>query len=210
MIVFVDPEASAAANSDQSSTFTGEWPLVRQPHNKFLRRLPVVLYRLGFGPFLGIMPFLVLTTRGGSDLVRYTPLEYRRHGSRIYVLATRSDAKWLQRVTEDGVVTVRIGVQDFPAAATVVSDEAEAVRALFQFRMDAPIPLRWIYWSGRNRNIVHPQNFKDAARRYTFVRLEKLEGRAKAIEGVPADRAWMTWLFVAAVALTLYLTRQRQ
>lgn len=168
-----------------------------------------MLYRLGLGPFLGIMPFLVLTTRDNVGRIRYTPLEYRRHGSRIYVLATGRNARWLGRVHEDGVVTVRIGVSAFPAAAQVVADEGEAVRALFQFRMDAPIPLRWIYWSGRNRSIVHPQNFKDAARRYTFVRLEKLEGAAMAVPAVPADRSWMAWLFVALVALILYRLRTR-
>lgn len=185
--------------------------ITTQPQSKFVRRLPVMLYRLGFAPLLGVMPFLVLTTRGQGGTMRFTPLEYRRHGSRMYVLATENSVRWLNRVREDPIVTITIGTRSFPASADIVTDEAEAVRALFQFRMSAPPPLRYLYWSGRNASIMRADQFKDTARRYTFVRLERLPGHTFALPAVPADRAWITALVLMALGfLTAVLLRQKR
>ncbi|MDL1915555.1 DUF385 domain-containing protein [Anaerolineae bacterium CFX4] len=196
--------------SQTESPFIADQELIRA-RKRFIRRMPVFLYRLGFGPLLGVMPILILSARsrstGGSH---YTPLEFRRQGSRIYVLATSPDAQWLDRVTRDPNVTVRIGTRSFPAQAVRVQDAGEAVRALYLFRMNAPIPLRWIYWSGRNREAVRPNVLKSNARRYTFVRLERIPDERKALEPVAADRAWITILVIAALVLLRLAARSRR
>jgi deazaflavin-dependent oxidoreductase (nitroreductase family) len=176
-------------------------PLQPKQHSRFLRRLPVMLYRLGLGPVLGAMPLLILSTRGRNGHTRYTPLEYRRHGRRVYVLASGGGARWLKRVYQDEVVTVRIGTQSFPASATVVTDEAEAARVRFLFRLNAPPPLRWIYWSGRNQHEIWPPALRDGSRSYTVVRFELLPGRAMAVPPVRADRVWMVAVLFALLTL---------
>lgn len=178
---------------------------------RFIRRLPVYLYRLGFGPLLGVMPILILSARSRSTGgPHYTPLEFRRQGSRIYVLATGQDAHWLDRVTRDPNVTVRIGTQVFPAQAVRVEDTGEAVRALYLFRMNAPIPLRWVYWSGRNREVVRPNVLKSNAQRYAFVRLVRVPDEHQVLPPVTADRAWMTILVIAALVLLRLLSRSKR
>lgn len=170
-----------------------------------------MLYRLGFGPLLGMLPLLILSTRGRHGLPSYTPLEYRRHGRRLYVLATGSGARWLKRVYRDEVVSVRIGLRCFPAAASVVTDDAEAARALFLFRLNAPVPLRWLYWSGRNQTGIRPRLLHETARKYTFVRLDILPGSATAVQAVPADRAWILGVALAAFTLfAIFVQRSRE
>jgi hypothetical protein len=157
-----------------------------------------------------MMPLLILSTRGTSGIPRFTPLEYRRHGRNLYVLATGPGARWLKRVYQDELVAVRIGVRCIPASAAVVTDEAEAARALFLFRMNAPVPLRWIYWSGRNQAGIRPRLLRETARKYTFVRLEMLPGRATAVPPVPADRAWMLAIGLAIIAaIVIWLRKSR-
>lgn len=206
--MIADSSTSFTVNNETQTPDSDISSLIRQPQSKFLRRLPVTLYRLGLGPIIGIMPLLVMSTRACDGHTLYTPLEYRRHGSRIYVLATSRNARWLQRINDSSGVTIRIGTQNFPAVAQVVTDEGEAVRALFLFRMNAPVPLRWIYWSGRNRNITHPQNFKDASRRYTFVRVERLPASAISVRPVPADYAWLSGVLALLLAAAIFLIRK--
>lgn len=189
---------------------TADQELVRA-RRRFIRRLPVYLYRLGFGPLLGIMPILIMSARSRSTGgPHYTPLEFRRQGSRIYVLATSQDAQWLDRITRDSNVTVRIGTQVFAAQAVRVEDAGEAVRVLYLFRMNAPIPLRWIYWSGRNREVIRPHVLKSNAQRYTFVRLERIPDERKTLPPVSADRAWMTMFVIAAFVLLRLAARSKR
>ena len=78
---------------------------------RFWRRVPVHLYRLGFGKALGLLPLLILTTRKTTtDGPRHTPLEYRRHGSRIYVISPDpKTARWFAHVQDQSYATLRIG-----------------------------------------------------------------------------------------------------
>ncbi|MBK9124991.1 MAG: nitroreductase family deazaflavin-dependent oxidoreductase [Chloroflexi bacterium] len=196
--------------SQSELPLTADQEIVRA-RKRFIRRLPVYLYRLGFGPPLGIMPILIMSARSRSTGgPHYTPLEFRRQGSRIYVLATSQDAQWLDRISRDPNVTVRIGTQVFPAQASRVEDAGEAVRVLYLFRMNAPIPLRWIYWSGRNREVVRPHVLKSNAQRYTFVRLERIPEERQTLPPVSADRAWMTLLVIAAFVLLRLATRSKR
>lgn len=185
---------------------------LRQRVIKFWRRFPVYLYRLGLGRALGGLPLLILTTRktttGGP---RYTPLEYRRHGSRIYVISPQPEtARWYAHALEQPFAVIRMGGRSHTVRVTVVSDEAEAVRALFLFRLTQPVPLRWITWSARQQDEIKPQALKKTARRYAVVRLEIVSDAMEGLHSpVPADRVW-AWGVVGAVVVVLALISRRE
>jgi deazaflavin-dependent oxidoreductase (nitroreductase family) len=183
---------------------------LRQRAQKFWRRFPVYLYRLGFGPLLAPLPLLILTTRKTTTTgPRHTPLEYRRHGSRLYVISPEPDtARWFAHVQAQRFATIRIGRHTHSVQTTIVTDEAEAVRALFLFRLNTPLPLRWLIWSARKQNEIRPQALKKTARRYAVVRLELAEHPADDVmPAVTADRAW-TWWGVLGMAALLWLIRR--
>ena len=55
---------------------------------KRLFRAPLYLYQLGWGPMLNWIPLLILTTRGlDSGEPHHVVVEYRRHGSKYYVVS---------------------------------------------------------------------------------------------------------------------------
>ena len=55
---------------------------------RWLLRLPLLLYRLGLGWLANSFRLMVLTTWGRkSGLPRHTAIEYRAHGSKIYVIS---------------------------------------------------------------------------------------------------------------------------
>jgi len=180
---------------------------------RFWRRIPVQFYRFGIGQFLGFLPLLILTTRktstGGP---RHTPLEYRRHGSRIYVISPEPEiARWFAHVQEQPLVTIRIGKKGRVVRATVITDEAEAVRALFLFRLGVRAPLRWITWSARADSEIRPQALKQTARHFAVVRLEDSPEPLDELllPPVTADRAWILWVMGGVLALMM-MTRKRK
>jgi deazaflavin-dependent oxidoreductase (nitroreductase family) len=111
------------------------------PHG-FMRRvmrLPLWLYRLGWGNVVGLFPFMILTTRGRkTQQPRHTVLEYRRHGSKIYVVSGwGNQTDWVKNALAHPIVTIQAGqngTQPRRATATLVTDPAEALRALYMFR----------------------------------------------------------------------------
>lgn len=181
--------------------------------SRFWRRFPVNLYRLGFGRILGYLPLLILTTRKTTTAgPRHTPLEYRRHGSRIYVISPDPEtARWFAHIQEQACATIRIGDKKQVVRATIVTDEAEAVRALFLFRLNMPRPLRWITWSARTQDEIRPQALKQTARRFAVVRLENSPEPLNEVllPPVEADRAWILGVAIGVIAL-LMLGRRRK
>jgi len=175
--------------------------------------MPVHLYRLGFGRVLSLLPLLIMTTRktttGGP---RHTPLEYRRHGSRIYVISPDPDtARWFAHVKEQSCVTIRIGAKGQAMLAAIVTDEAEAVRALFLFRLNTRPPLRWITWSARLQDEIRPQALKQTARRFAVVRLEESAEPLDELllEPVTPDRAWILWVIGGILAMIMMNRRRK-
>jgi len=193
-------------------TNTSDNSKLRRQLTRFWRRLPVHLYRLGFGRALAFLPLLILTTRKTTlDGPRHTPLEYRRHGSRIYVISPDPDtARWFAHVKDQAYATIRIGSRGRAMRATVVTDEAEAVRALFLFRLSVPRPLRWITWSARVQSEIRPQALKQTVRRFAVVRLEESAEPLDELllPPVTPDRAWVMWIIVGC--LTLWVANRKR
>lgn len=107
-----------------------------------LLRAPLRLYKLGWGPALSWLPVLVLTTRGRkSGLARHVVVEYRRHGSKYYIVSGWGvDTDWYRNIEQDNRVTIQHGAQIIDARAQRVENPAEALRALYMFSRNS-----WIY-----------------------------------------------------------------
>jgi len=108
---------------------------------RVLIRLPLQLYRMGFGWLVGAAPLIVLTTRGHkTGLARHTVLEYRQHGSKIYAISAWGErAHWYQNAVAYPIVTVQKGRQTLRARASAVTNPAEVARALHLFRRKSRI-----------------------------------------------------------------------
>lgn len=109
---------------------------------KQLLRAPLHLYKLGWGPALNWLPLLILTTRGRkSGLARHVVVEYRRHGSKYYIVSGwGADTDWYRNIQGDNRVTIQHGEHIVDARAQPVEDPAEALRALYMFSRNS-----WIY-----------------------------------------------------------------
>ena len=107
-----------------------------------LLRAPLCLYKLGWGPALAWLPLLILTTRGrNSGLARHVVVEYRRHGSKYYIVSGwGADTDWYRNIEQDNRVTIQHGAHIVDALAQPVADPAEALRALYMFSRNS-----WIY-----------------------------------------------------------------
>lgn len=105
-------------------------------------RLPLYIYRLGWGRMMNWLPLLILTTKGReSGEARHTVIEYRRHGSRYYVISGWGEhADWFQNALKHPRVTIQRGAQIYDATAQPVSNPAEALGALYMFSRNS-----WIY-----------------------------------------------------------------
>lgn len=182
-----------------------------------LLRLPIALQRSGLGGLLGLTSLMVLTTRGRkSGLPRYTALEYRRHGSKLYVVSgfgTRPN--WYQNLVCDPNVTLKIGRQVYSARAYPVEDRSEALRALYMFRRMLSILGMSDFDLHRNRSeteilggyAVRYYELPDVVHEYTIVRFELCDTPG-GLPAIPADRVWV-WPALAALGLLIGAIRRK-
>jgi deazaflavin-dependent oxidoreductase (nitroreductase family) len=101
--------------------------------NRFIYKLPLLLWRLGFGPFLshparGGRKMLVVTTLGRkSKRPRHTMLSYTVFDKKHYVISgwgLRSD--WVRNLQADPLVTIQVGYKIYSAYARKVEDLEES------------------------------------------------------------------------------------
>ncbi|MBL8156561.1 MAG: nitroreductase family deazaflavin-dependent oxidoreductase [Anaerolineae bacterium] len=175
-------------------------------------RSPLMVYRLGLGDVLSSAHIMVLTTRGRrSGQPRFTPIEFRRHGSKIYLISgwgKRPD--WYQNLLVDPLATVQVGRQAYSVLADPVTDPAEAVRAITLFRRVAP---------GRYDAVLG----RLVEGEMSAVRLPELSGQFTIMKlNLIADEPTLpgvepTWMWVwpillvlfAGIGLGVYLARSR-
>lgn len=182
-----------------------------------LLRLPITLQRLGLGWLLGFAPLVVVTTRGRkSGLPRYTTLEYRRHGSKLYVVSgfgTRSN--WYQNLICEPTVTLKIGRQVYSARAYPVEDRSESLRALYMFRRmlsilgmtEFDIPRNHSQAETSAGSAVRYYELPDVAHKYTIVRFELCD-IPSGLPAIPADQVWV-WPGLAALGLVMGAVRRK-
>jgi deazaflavin-dependent oxidoreductase (nitroreductase family) len=178
-----------------------------------LVRLPLLLFRLGLGPLVGLLPLLILTTRGRkSGLPRHSVLEYRQHGSKHYVVsAWGKRTQWFQNLLAHPLVTVQKGQEQFGARASVVDDSGEALRVLYLFRKKAPIIYDALLARLSASESVNARTLPDISSQFVIVRLEPVRGEPTP-PTQPADLAWMLRLAVLGilVMMVIRLVRQRR
>ena len=164
-------------------------------------RMPLTLFRLGLGDLLNSLRLLILTTRGRkSGQARHVAVEYRRHGSKIYIISGWGERPdWYQNLLTDPLVTIQLGRHALSALADKVTDPAEALRAVNQFRRDAPT--RYDAVLGRLvDDEISGINLPDVSHQFTIVRLDIIADEP-LLPGLAMDRIWV-WP-AAIIGLTL-------
>lgn len=173
-----------------------------------LLRAPLCLYKLGWGPALDWLPLLILTTKGRkSGLARHVVVEYRRHGSKYYIVSGwGADTDWYRNIQRDNRVTIQHGAHIADARAQQVDDPAEALRALYMFSRNS-----WIYESLFARmssaRAADLNTLAEVVEEFTVLRLEPT-GEEPALPAVElySEQVRQVALFVVlAVGLRLLL-----
>lgn len=161
---------------------------------RHLLHLPVWLYRLGLGQVLAPMRLMVLTTWGRkTGLPRHTAIEYRAHGSKLYVVSGWGQRpNWYRNLVAQPVARIRRGQHLLNARATVVTDPGESLRVLYLFRKRAPFIYDPLLARLSNRQSVNPRTLAEISDQFTIVRLEP----ADDVVGPPAVEADLKWLGV--------------
>jgi deazaflavin-dependent oxidoreductase (nitroreductase family) len=170
---------------------------------RHLVRLPMLLQQWGMGCLLRPMNLMILTTRGRkSGLPRHAVLEYRRHGSKLYVVsAWGNHTQWYLNLLADDAVTLQLGQSEIAAKASLVQDSAEALRALYMFQRTGPI-YEAILADMSSAESVDLRSLKRVAKEFTVVRFDLLDD-VPPLQGLQARRRWLTPLIFAVSLLIL-------
>jgi deazaflavin-dependent oxidoreductase (nitroreductase family) len=183
---------------------------------RLLLRLPLELHRLGLGWIVNFAPMLVLTTRGRkSGLPRYTTLEYRRHGSKLYILSMwgkRPD--WYQNLQEYPCATIKLGNHGYSVEATPVKNKSEAQRVLYMFRRNLPLFYDPLLTRLSTAERMDLRTLADVADEFTIIRLD-ISDAPLSLPPLQADRVWVipTLLglgVVASAGLELFTRLRRE
>lgn len=180
---------------------------------RLLLRLPTLFYRLGLGDLMNAAHIMILGTRGRkSGLTRYTPVEYRRHGSKIYLYSAWGERpQWFQNIKDCPEVLVQQGRHQFAARATLVTNSGESLRVLHLFRRIAPFVYDPLIARLSDRERIDERSLPDVSHTITIIRIDPIPGTLD-LRPLPASLAWV-WpaLLAAGVMLMLIigLTRSR-
>jgi deazaflavin-dependent oxidoreductase (nitroreductase family) len=171
---------------------------------RWLLHMPVTFYRLGLGAVLDSIHLMVLTTWGrSSKLPRHSALEYRAHGSKVYIVAAWGKrSQWYRNLKAQPVVRVSRGWHSYSAEAVDVTDPHEALRALHLFRNTSPMIYDNVLAYLSQREKVNSRVLNEIARDFTIVRLDPSD----TSPGPPAIKADLVWLWpLVALALLIPL-----
>ncbi len=180
---------------------------------KVILKTPLWMYRAGLGELMNSMRLMVLITRGRrSGLARHIPIEYRRHGSKIYVISGWGDAPhWYQNIQVSPFVTLQLGKERIEARATIVHNHGEILRALHLFRRTAPFVYDPMLARMSDRDSITPKTLPEVSDRFTIVRFDPLPNpESSLLPPLPTDLAWVWFgLLVAGLATALIVSLVR-
>jgi deazaflavin-dependent oxidoreductase (nitroreductase family) len=173
---------------------------------RHLVRSPMVLLSLGMGRLLRPMNLLVLTTKGRkTGEARHTVLEYRRHGSKLYIVSVWGKRPhWLANLLEDPNVTVQLGQKEIAAKASLVSDSSESLRALYMFQRTGPV-YEAILANMSSADSMDLRSLKKVAGEFTVVRLDIALG-SPSLQGVQAVMPFAGTAMLASTVLLVLWT----
>jgi len=196
--------------SKNSTDFTIPYP---QGITRNILRLPILFYQYGMGMLFMFTPWMILTTRGRkSGLPRHAVLEYRRHGSKYYVISGWQDRpNWVQNLSNDPIVTIQDGRQTRHGKAHIVADSSEAWRAIYKFRYNAPL-MEWILLKVSHANEFSSHRLADIADEFTIIRIDLIDSHHD-LPGVTVHNRWglpIAFLLIALFALRLLIRPQKK
>lgn len=171
-------------------------------------RLPLLAYRLGLGALMDRFMIGALTTRGrSSGQPRYTALEYRQHGSKIYIISGWGEqAHWVRNLESDPHVTLRRGARVQHGQASIVRDQNEVFRALTLFYRTNPAYYEGLFKRAGQRDRLDALSLPQIAGRVVVVRL-KPEAGSPVLPPAPVDAqalaVLVAGLMLAITALAL-------
>ena len=168
-----------------------------------LLRLPLYLYQAGLGWMLHPFPILILTTQGRrSGLPRHVVLEYRRHGSKLYLVSGWGERPhWYQNLLAQPVVTVQFGGQTYQAVAQNVTDSGEAMRALYMFKRTSRFS-EMILANMSSASAVDLRTLKTVSREFTVVRLD-LTNEKPVLAGIEVTNRWLAPMLMTITLLAV-------
>ncbi|HVU11476.1 MAG TPA: nitroreductase family deazaflavin-dependent oxidoreductase [Phototrophicaceae bacterium] len=177
-----------------------------QGMGRWLLRLPLELYRLGLGDVLNLGQLMILGTRGRkSGQPRYTPIEYRQHGSKLYIVSAWGERpQWFRNLQANPEVLVQQGKHQFAARAEVVTNSGETLAVLHLFRRRAPYLYDPLIARMSDRDKIDERMLPDISGQITVVRFDPLDTPSD-LPALPADRAWLWPLALALTILALVL-----
>lgn len=172
-------------------------------------RLPMIFHQLGLGFLLRPMRLMALTTEGrNSGLARHTILEYRRHGSKLYVVSGwGNQPHWVKNIIENPAVTIQFGQKEIAAKASIVSDSAEALRALYMFQRTGRV-YEAILANMSNADSIDLRTLKRVANEFTVIRfdLSKQPALLRGIQPVNTALPYLiTGIFTAIITWTIWM-----
>lgn len=178
-----------------------------------LARLPIYLYRLGLGSLASIWPIMILTTRGRkTGKPRYAALEYRRHGSKFYVVSLwGTQPQWYKNLLADPRATVQVGRRIFGVRAAKVDNAAEAARVLYMFHRTAPVIYDPLLMRMSAADSIDLTTLGEVSGKFTIMRLDAVP-ETPTLPVVRSDWGWLVPLVGLGLMLTLVfaLVRSRR
>jgi len=173
---------------------------------KTLVRLPMIFYQLGLGVLLRPLHMMALTAQGRqSGLPRHTILQYRRHGSKLYVISGWGDRpQWVKNIVKNPAVTVQFGQKEWAANASIVSDSAEALRALYMFHRTGGV-YEVILANMSNADSLDLRQLKLVADEFTVIRFD-LTKNAPPLHGIhPKNAAFPLLILGGLLAIVSWI-----
>lgn len=170
-----------------------------------LLHMPVWAYRVGLGVIPDAAQIMVLTTRGRTTgQPRHTAIEYREHGSKIYVISIWSDRpQWYRNLLRDPEVTVQRGSRICAAHAEPVTNSGEALRVLHLFRRRAPGIYDSIIARLSDRESIDTRSLHEVTDEFTIVRIEPRAG-ALPLAPVPVSTNWIIPAALIGMSLLVF------
>lgn len=174
---------------------------------RLIYKLPLLLWRLGFGPYLshparGGKKMLVVTTRGRkSGLPRHTMVSYITTNNKNYVISgwwLRSD--WVKNFQTDPLVTIQAGERIYAARARRLED-LEEIKAVAQKLFDTGGDSHFKSWL---KDLDIEPNLDDLLIKRERVFLIGFDPVDE--DGPPPLSADLLWIWAIMISLLLGLT----
>jgi hypothetical protein len=172
-----------------------------------LLQIPLLLYRLGFGWLLDAFNIMIVTTREpGNDHPMYTPLEYRRHGRKLYALAGEGKIlRWLQQLPAETDVTICRGSHVLSARASVVAHPSETTVVLHLFRRSSPLFILDALLGRLGSAPAHLRSQPESAPSLLILRFDARPS-APALPAPTDDLRWLPFVAAGLMLLTAILS----